>query len=105
MSSKSETRYASAASCKAITADDWKRRSVYKNIIRLVDNNLYRKKTHLEILCDFTDEALEGELADEELSGLLVATDFTKSNCSGPEAMWLLDTTSCSLKDSTLDQQ
>ena len=28
VSSNNETRYASAASCKAITADDWKRRSV-----------------------------------------------------------------------------
>ena len=30
-----------------------------------------------EVLCDFSDETLEGELADEELSGFLVATDFT----------------------------
>ncbi|KAI0272742.1 hypothetical protein BC834DRAFT_858184, partial [Gloeopeniophorella convolvens] len=29
VSSKRETRYASAASCSAITADDWKRRSVF----------------------------------------------------------------------------
>ena len=28
VSSKSDTRYASDASCSAITADDWKRRSV-----------------------------------------------------------------------------
>ena len=55
-------------------------------------------KTHLEILSDFTDEALEGELADEELSRLLVATNFTESDSSGPETMGLLDTTSCGLK-------
>lgn len=30
VSSKRETRYASDASWRAITADDWKRRSVYK---------------------------------------------------------------------------
>lgn len=29
VSSNNETRYASAASCSAITADDWNRRSVY----------------------------------------------------------------------------
>jgi len=30
----------------------------------------------LEILSDFTDEALERQLADEQLSRLLVTTDF-----------------------------
>lgn len=52
-----------------------------------------KAKTNLEVLCDFTDETLEGELADEELGRLLVATDFTESDGSGPEAMGLLDTT------------
>jgi len=39
----------------------------------------------LEVLCDFTDKALEGELADEKLGGLLVATDLTESDgtCGG----------------------
>ena len=36
--------------------------------------------SHLEVLRDFADEALEGELADEELSRLLVATDLTESD-------------------------
>lgn len=36
----------------------------------------------LEVLGDFTDETLEGELADEQLGGLLVATDFTQSDSS-----------------------
>ncbi len=30
VSSNNDTRYASAASCNAITAEDWKRRSVYR---------------------------------------------------------------------------
>lgn len=34
----------------------------------------------LEILSDLTDETLEGELADQKLSGLLVATDLTESD-------------------------
>ena len=33
-----------------------------------------------EVLGDFTDETLEGELADQELGGFLVATDFTESD-------------------------
>jgi hypothetical protein len=48
---------------------------------------------YLEILCDFTDETLEGELADEQLSRFLVATNFTEGDSSRPETMGLLDTT------------
>lgn len=51
-------------------------------------------QTHLEILSNFTDKTLERELADEELRRLLVATNFTKSDGTGPEAMRLLDSTS-----------
>ena len=53
----------------------------------------------LEVLCDLTDEALEGQLADEELGRLLVATNFTECDGTGPEAVGLLDTTSSSLID------
>ena len=49
---------------------------------------------YLEVLGDLTNETLEGELADEQLRGLLVATDFTKGDGTRPEAMGLLDTTS-----------
>ena len=51
------------------------------------------RATHLEILCDLTYEPLEGELPDEELSRLLVATDFTEGDGSGAETVRLLDTT------------
>ena len=44
-------------------------------------------------LSNFTDKTLEGQLANEELSALLVATDFTKSNGTRAEAMRLLDAT------------
>ena len=33
----------------------------------------------LEVLGDLTDETLEGELAEEELGGLLVPTDLAES--------------------------
>ena len=36
--------------------------------------------TYLEVLSDLTNETLEGELADEELGRLLVATDLTESD-------------------------
>ena len=33
----------------------------------------------------------EGELADEQLSGLLVSPDLTESHCPGPVSVGLLD--------------
>ena len=56
-----------------------------------------RKETDLEVLRDFTDETVEGELADEELRRLLVPTDLTKSDSTRPEAVRFLHTTSSGL--------
>ena len=46
----------------------------------------------LEVLGNLTDKALEGQLADEELSGFLVFTDLTESDGSGSVTMRLLHT-------------
>lgn len=46
----------------------------------------------LELLGNLTDETLEWELADEELSRLLVTTDLTESDGSWLVSVWLLDT-------------
>ena len=45
VSSKSETRYASDASCKAITAEDWKRRSVCPQQVPSVSSNTKHQTT------------------------------------------------------------
>ena len=45
-----------------------------------------------EVLSDFTDETLEGQLADEELRGLLVAADLTEGDGSRTVTVRLLDT-------------
>lgn len=45
----------------------------------------------LGLLGNLTNEALEGKLADQKLSALLIATDFTESDSSGTIAMGLLD--------------
>jgi hypothetical protein len=97
VSSNRETRYASAASWRAITADDWKRRSVC-NVIMSKSDDEAQNRTYLKVLCDFTDKTLERKLPDEELSRFLVATNFSKSDCSGAETMGLLDTTGCVLQ-------
>jgi len=57
------------------------------------DGRRLEAEIRLEILGDFTDETLEGELADEKLGRLLVATDLTESDGTGLIAMGLLDTT------------
>ena len=44
----------------------------------------------LEVLGDLADEALEGELADEELGGLLVLADLTERDGTGPVPVRLL---------------
>ena len=48
----------------------------------------------LEVLGDLTDETLEGQLADQELSRLLVLTDLTESDGTGPVSVRLLDSSS-----------
>ena len=48
----------------------------------------------LEILSDFSHQTLEGQLADQQLGRFLVTTDLTKSDCTRPVTMRLLDSTS-----------
>jgi hypothetical protein len=47
----------------------------------------------LEILSNFTNQTLERKLSDQKLSGLLISSDFTKSDSSWLISVWLLDTT------------
>jgi hypothetical protein len=45
----------------------------------------------LEILSNLTDEALEGQLADQQLCGLLVPPDLTEGDGAGAVPVRLLD--------------
>ncbi len=45
----------------------------------------------LEVVGNLTDKSLEGELADEELSGLLEAADLAEGDSAGLEAVGSLD--------------
>jgi histone H3/H4 len=47
-------------------------------------------KVGLEVLGDLTHQALEGQLADQKLGALLVATDLTQGHGAGAIAMGLL---------------
>ena len=44
-------------------------------------------------LGDLADETLEGELANQELSALLIFSDFTQSHSSGSVSVRFLHTT------------
>jgi hypothetical protein len=48
----------------------------------------------LELLGDFTDKALEWELSDQELSRLLVSSNFSESDGTWSVSVRLLDTSS-----------
>lgn len=49
-------------------------------LLKSTDGGGLEAEVRLEVLSDFTDETLEGELANQELGGLLVATDLTESD-------------------------
>jgi len=53
------------------------------------DGGSLEAKITLEVLRDLANEALEGELADEEVSGLLVPTDLAEGDGTGAVAMGL----------------
>ena len=56
------------------------------------DGRRLESEIGLEVLGNFPDETLEGELADQKLSRFLVTTDFTEGNGTGAVTMGLLDT-------------
>jgi hypothetical protein len=58
------------------------------------DSRSLESEISLEVLSNFTNQTLERKLADQELSGLLVTSDLTKSDSSRTISVWFLDTTS-----------
>jgi len=56
------------------------------------DGGRLKSEICLEILGDFTDQTLEGELANQKLGRLLISPDFSKSDGSGTVAVRFLDT-------------
>ena len=60
-------------------------------LLESTDGRRLEAKVGLEVLGDLTNQTLEGELSDEELGGLLVATDLTESDGTRLVSMGLLD--------------
>ena len=48
------------------------------------DGGALEAEVGLEVLCDLSDEALEGQFPDQELGGLLVASDLPEGDGAGP---------------------
>jgi len=61
-------------------------------LLKSTDGRGLEAKVGLEVLGDFTDQTLEGKLSDQELGGLLVATDLTESDGTRLVSVRLLDT-------------
>lgn len=62
-------------------------------LLKSTDGRRLEAKIGLEVLSDLTDQPLKGELANQKLGGLLVATNLTKSDGTRLISMRLLDTT------------
>ena len=63
-----------------------------RSLLKGHDGGGLETQVSLEVLSDLTDKTLEGQLADQKLSGLLVTTDLTESDGTGPVTMGFLDT-------------
>ena len=66
----------------------------FGGFLKSTDSRGLEAQVGLEVLGDFTDETLEGQLADEQLGGFLVASDFTERNGAGSVSVGLLDSSS-----------
>lgn len=62
-------------------------------LLESTDGGGLEAKVALEVLSNLTNKPLEGKLADQKLSRLLVATNLTKSDGTRLISMRLLDTT------------
>ena len=66
----------------------------FSSLLKGEDSGALETEVVLELGSDFTDESLEGELADQELSRLLVSADLSESDSAGSVSVGLLDTAS-----------
>ena len=64
----------------------------FASFLQSHDGRALEAEVSLKVLGDFAHQTLEGQLADEKLSALLVTTDLTKSHGARPVAMGLLHT-------------
>jgi histone H3 len=66
----------------------------FASFLKSHDGRALESEVSLEVLGDLTDQPLEGQLPDEKLGALLVATDLSEGDSSWPVTMGLLDSSS-----------
>jgi len=64
----------------------------FAGLLKGTDGCTLESEISFEVLSNFSDEPLEGQFADEKLSGFLVATNFTEGHGTRPVPVGLLDT-------------
>ena len=57
------------------------------------DGSALESQVSLEVLCNLSHQSLEWQLSDQQLSGLLVSSDFPQSYCARSVSVRLLHTT------------
>ena len=67
-------------------------KGTYNGLLKSTNGGRLESEVGLEVLGDLTNQTLEWELSDEELSGFLVTTDLTESDGSWLVSVGLLDT-------------
>lgn len=65
----------------------------FSSLLESEDGGRLESEFSLEFVSNVSDESLERELSDEEISGLLVLSDFSESNGAGSESVGFLDST------------
>merc|ERR1712146_427438 len=63
-----------------------------RRLLKRGNGRRLKAEVGLKVLRDFAHQALERQLADEQLSALLVAADFAQRHSAWAEAVRLLDT-------------
>nr|ACJ84494.1 unknown [Medicago truncatula] len=69
-------------------------RYAFSSLLQCKHSMALETKVSLEVLSNFTNQPLEWELPDQELSTLLILPNLTKSNSSRAVTMWFLNPTS-----------
>jgi hypothetical protein len=63
-----------------------------RSLLQSHNSGRLESQVGLEVLGDFSNQSLEGELSDQELGRLLVLSDLSKGDGTGPVSVGLLDT-------------
>ena len=63
----------------------------FRGFLESHDGGRLQSEISFEILGDFSDESLEGQLSDEKLGRFLVSSDLSKSDGARSVSVWLLD--------------